>query len=308
MRSILLGIGSLLACAACTIAFLALTESYELFSANGVVPATVVRSIAGKNKASVVVSMMSEGKQRELSLENVSPDEARALKPTDAALVMVHKNVPSRVSLRVSVLRDRPSWTLAGAAAVFLVLALYLFMRPQLRKRRRARRTDSMEIVLDAIRDTRTTGFALSLFVFLPLGALIIAALFFDEQRPGTGGLVVLGLLFVITMLLGLWQLWRAVGMLNPRRSPEYRLLTETPERIGWVYAQVVTTNNVAASAFVTLQLWLTDGSHTTLAVDTADKDALIDEIAHRAPRALLGYTEAAQSEYEARVRANQAA
>ena len=308
MRSILLGICSVLAAAACTIAFLALQDSHALFSANGVVPATVVRAIPGKDRGSVVVSLVDQGKRRELSLENVTADEARALKPTDNVEVMRHQRSPDRVSLRVSVERAKPSWTVAGAAVIFFLLASYLFVRPKLRRLRRARRTGPLDIVLDAVRDTRTTGFALSLFVFLPLGALIIAALFFDDQPPGVAGLVVLGLLFVVSTMLGLWQLARSLRMLDLKRSPVFRLIAETPERIGWVYAHVVTTNGVQATAFVTLQLWLTDGSHTTLAVDPADKDELIHEIAHRAPRALLGYTEEAQTAYDRGVAAGASA
>jgi hypothetical protein len=281
IRTIALGICSVLLAVCCAIGYLATKETYDLFARSPAEQATIVGVRPGPERVEVRFSLIEAGKR--VVHDSRVPSGGPRLQVGQRVKVHRHANVPSRFRLAIALDDERPSPWLAAGTLAFLGLAGYvLILYPRRVRQRRAARTSGLDVIVDSLSRTRNLnlGVGIGLVAF---GGMLI---WLQIDSRNVAQWVMVGALALLFLVIGGLGMWRGLRQLNPRRNALMRVIEEHPEQIVSVTVQIVTTEGVPQSAMSLVDLRLAGGSRHALQVAEDDRDLLLDELARRAPQA----------------------
>ena len=294
----LLAIGAWLVAVCCAIATLALYEGYTMYRDGPRVTAHVVEARGGK-----------------LQIEYTAPRDDRprtswvdADEPLAAGTrVDVHlhdRNHHPMLASRIA--SERPSVFLPIGFVLAVALGVMLWLAPRRAARRRAARTSPLDAIVDAAARTRNTSLGTGLFIVLA-GAGMALVPFFDTESGDNLRIAVL-VIAALSVGFGAFLLRRAYQLRDPRNNEIVDLVERRPHEIAWYYVTEITTNNIRAAASLVLEIWLTNGKSVTVSLVREDVDAVMGELARRAPDAKVGFDAELRRQYREQQRARRAA
>lgn len=300
-RSIILAITCVLAASVFAIYFLATKETHDMFAEGKRVRAEVVRVRPGDPPRVSVRFEDAKGKEQESGCELTGEADAK-LEPGDEVDVYIHQRSPSRVATKRGVAENEPSPAILLGTAGFLALGVYVLFRPRLQARRRAARTNSLDVITDSLRRTRNQMSMVGLGIVAFAGFMIWLGVSGADKTATQGTNIAVAVIGGIFAVFGLFIAGRGLALLSIDRSWIMRLIVERPQEIAWIYEHVVQ-HAVAGevSAMSSVFLWFQDGRSYSVAVEREDARALLDELSRRAPQALVGYSQENEARYRNR-------
>ncbi|MFO0553302.1 MAG: hypothetical protein U0271_33270 [Polyangiaceae bacterium] len=267
------------------IATLALWETYSMFRDGPRVRATVTEVRATRDKDPwVKATLERDGKPETISLR--TPGLKPAVGDT-LELALHERNGEPRLASAIG--EERPSIGLVLGFALSIALGVWLWIQPTRAERRRRMRTSVLDALVDAA--ARTRNVAAGVGVFMVLAAAAFAIVPFFDRSAGLGGSIFLWVLAAITLAVGLLGLRRAIALRDPKNNELLDLILNRPEEIAWVYVLRVTSEGIDASESLSAQICGADGKTRPLTLVREDLDAVLAEIARRAPHAQQGYS-----------------
>jgi hypothetical protein len=283
----------------CAIATLAMYETYTMFRDGPRVTATVVEVRGGNT----------------LEIEYVAPGEDEPTtswvkageKLAAGARVDVHlhdRNYQPILASRLST--ERPSLLLPLGFVLAVVLGILLWVAPRRAAARRAARTSPLDAIVDAAARTRNVSLGTGIFMVLAGAGMAVVPFFDTESSIGLS--VGVWVIAALSVGFGAFVLRRAYLLRDPRNNEIVDLIERRPQEIAWYYVTEITTNNIKASATLVLEIWLTTGKLVSVSLVREDVDAVMGELARRAPDAKAGFDAELRRQYRAQQRARRAA
>lgn len=283
-------IGILLA-AACTIAFLAMTDGYERTLR---APAKEARVLEVKGSA-VRYELHSPGSPWDKDgdgwvgpyVDEDVPEAKRATLTKGAPLVVRE----GKLELSLA----PPTKLLLVGILLGIAFTIWTFVGPILDaralKRAAANPQQLFELMLRKTRTTKILAGLLLVAISAPIAAvaaIVEAKLWERVFLVGLGGV---GVLFGLVVLYGAWELR------NISQAPLMRLLRDEPRRIIWVYEYRLVVNDVPN---YNIYVCCDDGQRFEFNLAQWDPAPLIDVLAKQLPHAAFGYSEVRLKAFQA--------
>jgi hypothetical protein len=203
---------------------------------------------------------------------------------------------PHRGVMRASELDAKrpPLVLLIGAIAALLAGFAALIAHYRLRFRRGERR-ERIEIIVEAVARTRNLRLAGGVLFVLIAAAFALVPL---ADREGTTG-EILGIeaLAAVTLATAGWLAWLGLRLRDLRRNPIVDLVERRPQDIAWTHIRQQQSRGMT---FLMVMIWKVDRRSECLRVLANDADAVLAEIAQRAPHAAIGFSPETQRLYRA--------
>jgi hypothetical protein len=297
MRTALFAFLFLLGAAAFTIAYFGMrSDASWVTEKTKRVDGTVIEPVKKKRDGDpwVKVAWLDEGKEM-TGVSEYSDDADANLKPGDRVPLLVYRG---RVTLEAAGLKAGPTPFLLVGTVVCLLLTVYAFMLPSLRRRRAANRTSGLDVIVDSLKRTRLIMSCIAVGGLAVGGFCVwLGASGVDKTATrGTNiGIMTFGALMIA---LGLFMAVRTRLWESARNSWVMKRIEEQPETIAWFYRYVVTTS-IPGTETVSLFLHFTDGKFFSMQMAPEDVGFLEVEIRKRATKALDGYSDENKKAYD---------
>jgi hypothetical protein len=288
----LLAVACWLVAIALTIPFLALYETYSLYRDGDRVTATVEKLEPRRSTAIATLRYQVGGRDDSAWLRVGLNDPAYAVgAKVDLAL---HANNGHAI-LASKVEDEKPTWLLLAGAAPMIALGVWIWLAPRRARKRRAGWKDALDPIVDGI--TRSRNMMIGLVGFLVLAGPAIAIVPSFDEEATAGALWALRGLGAVSLALAVFLAFHAYKLRDPRKNHIVELLTQRPHEIAWFYVEEVRVRYGGKTR--TVRLWKTDGKQVAISLVAEDMDAILAEIARRAPHAAQGFTPENQRLYE---------
>ena len=288
----LLAVGCWLVAIALTIPFLALYETYSLYRDGDRVTATVDRLEPRRTSAIAYLKYQVDGRDDETWLRVAQGDPAYA--PGARVELALHQNNGHAI-LASAVDDEKPTWLLLAGAIPMLPLGIWIWLAPRRARKRRAGWRDALDPIVDGI--TRSRNMAIGLVGFLLLAGPAIAIVPSFDKEATAGALWGLRGLGAVCIALAGFVAFQAWKLRDPRKNHIIDLLTQRPHEIAWFYVEEVQVRYGGKTR--TVRIWKTDGKQVAISLVVEDMDAILAEIARRAPHAAQGFDPATQKLYK---------
>jgi hypothetical protein len=288
----LLAVGCWLLAIALAIPFLAMYETYSLYRDGDRVTATVESLEPRRASAIATLSYQVDGRADSTWLRVAPGDPAYA--PGARVELVLHRNNGHAI-LASKVDDEKPSWLFLAGAIPMLPLGIWIWLAPRRARRRRAGWKDALDPIVDGI--TRSRNMAIGLVGFLLLAGPLIAIVPSFDAEATAGTLWALRGLGAVCVALAGYLALQAYKLRDPRKNHIVDLLTERPHDIAWFYVEEVQVRYGGKTR--TVRLWKTDGKQVAISLVAEDMDAILAEIARRAPHAAQGFTPENQRRYK---------
>lgn len=146
-----------------------------------------------------------------------------------------------------------------------------------------APRAEALALIEEMLRVTRRTKLlAGGLIAAMGIPLLLVPLAIDQPEAPYIAGLGALA------VGLGGFFLAQAARLGNPRETPVYRTLLESPERIVWFYEDIMRVNGVDNYSVV---LWCGDGTKFEFNLKFTDPSPLLATLSAMLPHAVLGFS-----------------
>ncbi|MCP5094674.1 MAG: hypothetical protein GY943_03890 [Chloroflexi bacterium] len=106
-------------------------------------------------------------------------------------------------------------------------------------------------------------------------------------------GTAVFIVLVIVSLVIGLYSLGRAINLQDIDKSRIREILAKTPEKITWIYERQTHSSNMYAELqgkFATIDVWIEDGTLFQMIVSPEEKRAFLILLKQEAPQAHFGY------------------
>jgi hypothetical protein len=191
---------------------------------------------------------------------------------------------------------ERPSIFLPLGAVACLGLGVWLWLAPRRAAKVRAARTGPMDVVYESLARTRNVSYGLAVFLVLAGGFMVLVAFADPDAKVG----VMAFILVLAALCLGLagFSLRQGYRLRDPRHNHVVDLLERRTHDLAWFHIREVRSRGVSVED---VMLWGANGKLAgAIRLVPEDRDALLDEIARRAPHAAQGYSIELQQQYKA--------
>jgi len=297
----ILAIGIWAAALACGIAFLAMRDEY-----------TNLRD--GVRVDGEVTAVAPQGSGHRLTVRYREPGiRSRPPGPEDITLYSYRGQTPPAVGDRIPLVLDarnhlpsraskidahRPTIFLLIGAIVGFVLGGWTLLAPRRAARRRAARRDPFDVIVDGLARTRNVMLGLAGFLVGAVGffAIVLGA---ASDEATTGELAVIGVLAVASIAMAVWLGREALRLRDPRHNHVTELLAQRTAELAWFYVRRITRRGMLIQDAM---IWGSDGKlAASIRLVPEDVDAVVAEVARRAPHAARGFSPELERQYRER-------
>lgn len=283
-RAILVCICCVLGAVACSIVYLATTESYNRLKKSPPMDGKIVA--VRKSKGKVYYKFTDKkGRWRGPYFEKVSAKQMEAL-PVGTRV----KVLQSSTNTQLEVVTKAPSFLWVLSALLLLFLGGYAIVRvKRIKKKFQQHAGDLEETVLLALRISRS-HMLMGGLVFVLMGGFIGIVPIFASGKMWEK--IFLWVLALLAAGMSIWFFRKFADLLHPERSRIMMVLSQQPERIVWFYLYHAE-SELPGATHSTVMLCLDDGQKYPISLGQLGVQQFINAVAQRAPHATYGYDHA---------------